>query len=66
MVLILGLIGFFLAQAVWREYGPVWGILTGMLFIGGLGWKIIFGILLAPFALIGAALEARRTRRGYR
>lgn len=45
----LGILGFAIAQSVWREHGPVWGLLTGVLFVGGLGWRVLFFLIAAPF-----------------
>jgi hypothetical protein len=31
--------------AVWSNAGPVWGLITGFLLIGGAGWKLLAGLV---------------------
>jgi hypothetical protein len=37
-------IGVVLTVIVWASIGPVWGVLTGVLFVGGFGWKLVFSV----------------------
>lgn len=51
MVIIL-IISVAVTAYVWSNAGPVWGLVTGFLLIGGAGWKLLtgfFGLALRPF-----------------
>jgi hypothetical protein len=37
-------IGVVLTVIIWASFGPVWGVLTGVLFVGGFGWKFLFAV----------------------
>ena len=48
----LFIISVVVTVAVWSRFGPVWGLVTGFLLIGGTGWKLLLvipGLLMAPF-----------------
>lgn len=45
MVMVLSIIGFFLAVAAWENIHPVVGVIVGILLIGGSGWKMLLGML---------------------
>lgn len=38
------LVGLVVTVAVWSRFGAVWGLLTGFLLMGGLGWKLLLAI----------------------
>lgn len=38
------LLGVVATAALWTRFGAVWGLLTGFLLIGGLGWKVLLAI----------------------
>lgn len=50
MFLIIVFIGIVITVVVWQNVGPVWGLVAGFLFVGGLGWSILLGLtgLLLP------------------
>ena len=50
LILLLMLIGVVLTVVVWSSFGPIWGVVTGLLFVGGFGWKVLFSVggALAP------------------
>lgn len=45
MVLVLAFLGFLAAAWAWEEVHPIAGLVVGFLFIGGAGWKMLFGLL---------------------
>jgi len=46
-VVVLSVIGFALAAAVWENVHPLLGVLTGILFVGGLGWVALGAALVS-------------------
>ena len=62
MVLLLAGIGIFLAAQAWTKWGPIPGLLVGLLFIGGTGWLLLGGFLSMVFAGVRFALNPGRYR----
>jgi hypothetical protein len=44
VLLLFIVIGFVLTIVVWANFGPAWGLVTGLLLIGGIGWKALFAV----------------------
>ena len=57
--LVIAAISIFVTVTVWSHFGPVWGLITGVLLIGGSGWKLLLVIpgLLANRGSGGARKE---------
>ena len=51
----LMIIGVVLTIVVWSNFGPVWGLVAAFFLMGGLGWKLLYG-------LVGAVLPGRKEK----
>lgn len=51
MVIILSIVGLFLAYAAWVNWHPIAGLVVGFLMVGGLGWMLL-GSLFARIAFL--------------
>jgi hypothetical protein len=58
VLLLFIVIGFVLTIVVWANFGPAWGFVTGLLLIGGIGWKALFAV--------GGAIAGPRRETGVR
>lgn len=52
---IMIVIGFIATVYVWSQFGPVLGLITAFFLMGGVGWKLLYGLL-------GALGPSRRER----
>jgi len=41
----LMILGLVLTIVVWVNFGWVWGLVAGFFLVGGVGWKLLFGLV---------------------